>query len=119
MSDVIVYEKRTCTTCRRVAGLLRERGVDYDDVQYHVEGISQERIREVLLRCHPRANRKHAQMALFPPLVLVPGPLICSQCQAPALEGSTYCAVHLKLNAEASKRSIAREKQRRGLRKSA
>src|SRR2546423_8336378 len=48
MSDVIVYEKRTCTTCRRVAELLRERGVDYDDVQYHVEGISQERIRELL-----------------------------------------------------------------------
>src|SRR3954451_16734370 len=50
MSEVTVYEKRTCTTCRQVAELLRARGVDYDDVQYHVEGISQERIRELLAR---------------------------------------------------------------------
>ncbi|TML05350.1 MAG: arsenate reductase [Actinobacteria bacterium] len=48
MSDVIVYEKRTCTTCRQVADLLRSRGIEYDDVQYHVEGISEARIREVL-----------------------------------------------------------------------
>jgi arsenate reductase (glutaredoxin) len=46
--DVTVYEKRTCTTCRSVAELLRSRGVDYDDVQYHVEGISEERIRRLL-----------------------------------------------------------------------
>jgi arsenate reductase len=48
MSDVIVYEKRTCTTCRKVADLLRSRGVEYEDVQYHVEGISEQRIRELL-----------------------------------------------------------------------
>jgi arsenate reductase (glutaredoxin) len=48
MSDVIVYEKRTCTTCRQVADLLRSRGIDYDDVQYHVDGISEARIRELL-----------------------------------------------------------------------
>src|SRR5438876_8969401 len=28
--------------------------------------VSQERIREVLARCHPRANPKHTQMSLFP-----------------------------------------------------
>ena len=48
MSDVIVYEKRTCTTCRNVAELLRSRGIAYEDVQYHVEGISEQRIRELL-----------------------------------------------------------------------
>jgi arsenate reductase (glutaredoxin) len=48
MSDVIVYEKRTCTTCRTVAELLRSRGIEYEDVQYHVEGIAEERIRELL-----------------------------------------------------------------------
>jgi arsenate reductase (glutaredoxin) len=48
MSDVIVYEKRTCTTCRTVADLLRSRGIEYEDVQYHVEGISERRIRELL-----------------------------------------------------------------------
>lgn len=48
MSDVIVYEKRTCTTCRHVAELLRAQGIEYEDVQYHVEGISEQRIRELL-----------------------------------------------------------------------
>ena len=47
MSEVTVYEKRTCTTCRRVAELLRARGIEYDDVQYHVEGIGADRIREL------------------------------------------------------------------------
>ena len=50
MSDVTVYEKNTCTTCKRVAELLREQGVEYDDVQYHVEGISEEQIRELLAK---------------------------------------------------------------------
>ncbi len=48
MADVIVYEKRTCTTCRNLHELLTERGVDFDRVEYHVEGISEERIRELL-----------------------------------------------------------------------
>ncbi|HEU4978035.1 MAG TPA: ArsC/Spx/MgsR family protein [Solirubrobacteraceae bacterium] len=48
MSELTVYEKRTCSTCRRLAELLAERGVDFDRVEYHVEGISEERIRELL-----------------------------------------------------------------------
>lgn len=48
MSELTVYEKRTCSTCRRLSELLAERGVDFDRVEYHVEGISQERIRELL-----------------------------------------------------------------------
>ena len=48
MSEVTVYEKRTCTTCRTVADLLRSRGIEYDDVQYHVEGIGEDKIRELL-----------------------------------------------------------------------
>src|SRR5436189_2972281 len=69
--------------------------------------VSQERIREVLVRCHPRANRKHTQMSLFPrpEPILVPGAIICSQCPAPALEAYTYCELHLKLNRERSRRS--------------
>src|SRR3954465_5050372 len=48
MSEVTVYEKRTCTTCRKVAEILRDQGIAFDDVQYHVEGISEQRIRELL-----------------------------------------------------------------------
>ena len=28
MAELMVYEKRTCTTCRKLAELLRERGID-------------------------------------------------------------------------------------------
>src|SRR5215208_332762 len=32
MAELTVYEKRTCTTCRKLAVLLEERGVDFDRV---------------------------------------------------------------------------------------
>lgn len=48
MSDLIVYEKRTCTTCKRLAQLLTERGVDFDRVEYHVEGLTEPEIRDLL-----------------------------------------------------------------------
>jgi arsenate reductase (glutaredoxin) len=46
--DLVVYEKRTCTTCRRLAALLTERGVDFERVEYHVEGLPEDKLRELL-----------------------------------------------------------------------
>jgi arsenate reductase len=43
-----VYEKRTCTTCRNLAALLAERGVDYEAVEYHVEGLDEAELRDLL-----------------------------------------------------------------------
>lgn len=48
MAELTVYEKRTCTTCRKLAALLAERGVDFDRVEYHVEGLPEEKLRELL-----------------------------------------------------------------------
>jgi arsenate reductase (glutaredoxin) len=48
VSDITVYEKRTCTTCRNLAALLEERGVDFDRVEYHVEGLPEDKLRELL-----------------------------------------------------------------------
>lgn len=48
MADLTVYEKRTCTTCRKLAALLTERGVDFAQVQYHVEGLPEDKLRELL-----------------------------------------------------------------------
>jgi arsenate reductase (glutaredoxin) len=45
---LVVYEKRTCTTCRRLAALLDENGVDFDRVEYHVEGLPEETLRRLL-----------------------------------------------------------------------
>jgi arsenate reductase len=47
---IVVYEKRTCTTCRKLAELLRERGVDFETVEYHVEGLSEPEIRALLAK---------------------------------------------------------------------
>ena len=43
-----VYEKTTCTMCRRLATLLDERGVDFDRVDYHVEPLSEDEIRALV-----------------------------------------------------------------------
>lgn len=51
---ITVYEKRTCSTCRKLAALLEERGVDFDRVEYHVEGLSEAKLRELLRKSGAR-----------------------------------------------------------------
>jgi arsenate reductase len=48
MSDLTIYEKRTCSTCRKMYELLTEHGVDFERIDYHVEGIDQATIRSLL-----------------------------------------------------------------------
>lgn len=43
-----VYEKPTCTTCRKLATLLREEGIDFETVEYHVLGLSESEVRDLL-----------------------------------------------------------------------
>jgi arsenate reductase len=50
MADLTVYEKRTCTTCRNLAELLGERGIDFERVEYHVEGLPEPKLRELLAK---------------------------------------------------------------------
>ena len=47
---ITVYEKRTCTTCRRLAELLAERGVAFDRVEFHVEGLPEPTLRRLLAK---------------------------------------------------------------------
>jgi arsenate reductase (glutaredoxin) len=48
VAELMVYEKRTCTTCKNLALLLEERGIDFDRVDYHVEPLSEGEIRELV-----------------------------------------------------------------------
>jgi len=41
---VIVYEKSTCTTCRELAALLEEEGVEFDRVDFHIEPLSEDEL---------------------------------------------------------------------------
>lgn len=48
MSKITIYQKPTCTTCRQVYAVLKESGVDFDAVNYYVEPISKEKLKELL-----------------------------------------------------------------------
>ena len=50
MAELTVYEKRTCTTCKNLAVLLQERGVDFERVDYHVEPLSEDEIRDLVAK---------------------------------------------------------------------
>lgn len=50
MSDLIVYEKPTCTTCRKLNALLAERGIDAERVNYHVLGLTEEEVRGIVAK---------------------------------------------------------------------
>jgi arsenate reductase len=47
---VRVYEKRTCTTCRNLAALLEEEGVEFERVDFHVEPLSAEELRALVAK---------------------------------------------------------------------
>lgn len=48
VAELTVYEKPTCTTCRNLHALLTERGIDFESVEYHVTGLSEQELRELL-----------------------------------------------------------------------
>jgi arsenate reductase (glutaredoxin) len=56
VSTLTVYEKPTCTTCRRLRALLAEHSVDFESIDYHVRGIEECELRELLRKmgCGPR-----------------------------------------------------------------
>jgi arsenate reductase (glutaredoxin) len=48
VAELMVYEKRTCTTCKNLATLLEERGIDFERVDYHVEPLTEAQIRKLV-----------------------------------------------------------------------
>jgi arsenate reductase len=50
MSDLTIYEVKTCSTCRNLAALLAERGVEYEGVEYHRTGLDEATIRDLLAK---------------------------------------------------------------------
>jgi arsenate reductase len=66
-----VYEKPTCSTCRKLAQLLVERGIDFERVNYHVDPLPEEQIRGLLRKADLRPREVlrtrepvYAQLAL-------------------------------------------------------
>lgn len=48
MPILTVYEKPTCSTCRKLRALLAERGVSFESIDYHVAGLDEEELRDLL-----------------------------------------------------------------------
>jgi arsenate reductase len=53
---ITIYQKPTCTTCRQVYNALKESGVDFDSVNYYLEPISREKIKELLKKMGIKAS---------------------------------------------------------------
>ena len=49
---ITVYEKPTCTTCRKLNKLFEENGVDYTKVNYFIEPLTEETLRELLKKAN-------------------------------------------------------------------
>jgi arsenate reductase (glutaredoxin) len=48
VSDLTVYEKPTCTTCRSLAALLIERGIDFERVNYFIDPLTEDQLARLL-----------------------------------------------------------------------
>lgn len=48
MTRPTVYEKSTCTACRRLSALLAERAIDFRRVDYVLEPLSEPQLRALL-----------------------------------------------------------------------
>lgn len=43
-----LYEKPTCTTCKSTVALLKEHGVEFEQIDYYIDALSEEKIRSLL-----------------------------------------------------------------------
>ena len=48
MAKITVYQKPTCTTCRQVYAALKEKGVDFDAVNYYLDPIPKTKLKELI-----------------------------------------------------------------------
>lgn len=48
MDKITVYQKPTCTTCRQVYTALKEKGVDFEAVNYYLDPIPKPKLKELL-----------------------------------------------------------------------
>jgi len=51
MSDKIkIYQKPTCTKCRETIGILKDRGVEFDSVNYYETPLTVPELRDLVLK---------------------------------------------------------------------
>ena len=66
MKKITIYEKPTCTTCRKVNKILEEKGIAFDKVNYYIEPFSKEKLKTLLKKMNMKPSallRKNEQVA--------------------------------------------------------
>lgn len=48
MRKITVYEKPTCTTCRKTVKILTEKGIDFNKVNYYIKPFTKNKLRTLL-----------------------------------------------------------------------
>ena len=48
MRKITVYEKPTCSTCRNLAVLLKDNGIDFEKVNYYVDPLSENELKSLI-----------------------------------------------------------------------
>ena len=48
MSKIVVYQKPTCTTCREVYAALKEKGVDFEAVNYYIDPMPKSKLKDLI-----------------------------------------------------------------------
>ena len=48
MEKIVVYEKPTCTTCRKTIKMLNEMGVEFDRINYYIKPFSKNKLKALL-----------------------------------------------------------------------
>ncbi len=56
MQKITVYEKPTCTTCRKVSKILTEAGIDFEKVNYYIKPFSQKKLNELLKKMNMKPS---------------------------------------------------------------
>lgn len=48
MDKVTVYEKPTCTTCRKTIKVLNEKGINFNKINYYIQPLSKNKLKTLL-----------------------------------------------------------------------
>jgi arsenate reductase len=48
MAMIVIYQKPTCTTCRKVYQILKDSGIDIESVNYSVQPIPKSKLKDLL-----------------------------------------------------------------------
>ena len=48
--ELVVYEKPTCTTCRKLVKVLEEEGIPFQRLNYFLEPIPRDKLQELLVK---------------------------------------------------------------------